>query len=106
MSLIRRPGRRPLLREEVTGDVQWLICSGKRPWRSRSRRRRGDSNGLDPEIRDGGDGGSEPPAMYTSRFVQSRWPWRSRRRHRRESPGLNESVRGTSVVEGTEGREG
>src|SRR5512135_975543 len=35
---------------------------------------------FDPEARDGPDWGREPPAMYTSRFVQSGWPWRSHRR--------------------------
>ena len=102
------PATREMARveEEVSDHVQWSICSVKRPWRSRSRRRRGDNNGFDPEARDGHDCGKEPAAMYTSRFVQSWWPWRSRPRHRRESPGPNESDREASVVEETEGREG
>src|SRR5947209_7500846 len=41
----------------------------------------------------------EPRAMYTGGFVHSGWPGRSCRRNRIEGPDLNESVRGTSVVE-------
>ena len=51
--------------------------------------------------------GEEPPVMYTGCFVQSR---RSVEEPSSTSEGrvrvLNEPVRGTSVVEETEGREG
>ena len=73
-----------LVEGEAAGHVQWSICSVNRPWRSRSRRRRGDSNGLDPVTRDGRRWGKEPQPVYTGHFVQSRRPWRSRPRHPRE----------------------
>lgn len=61
--------------------------------------------GFDPVTREGRCGGREPRTLYTGRFVQSRRPWRSRARRRRESPGKHTRLQSLSVVEETRARE-
>ena len=88
-------GESPAMAWGGSRRVQWSFCSARRPRRSRSRRRRGFSNGLDPRAREGRRAGKEPRALYTGRFVQSRRSWRSRRRRPRGESGYeNGSVQG------------
>jgi hypothetical protein len=90
MGVIPGPGTVPVESGNL-GHVQWSFCSVNRPWRSRSRRRRGDRYGLDRETRDGHRCGEEPPIMYTGCCVQSWRSWRSRCRDRREASGSSTS---------------
>ena len=67
---------------------------------------RGDSNRLDPQAQEGHCWEEERRPLYTGVFVQMGGRGGAVPDVRAEIEGRNELVRGTSVVEGTEGRGG